>query len=68
MRIALNGHTTAQALQPVQPATSCKCARLRQPSACSHSTCGPQAATQRPQPVQRLPTSGRRGADEAAVG
>ena len=40
-------------LQPVQPGASCSTACLRQPSVCKLITCGGQAATHQPQPVQR---------------
>jgi hypothetical protein len=57
MSMASNGQITAHLAQPVQPGVSCRTACLG-PQACgpgtsSHSTWGGQAATQRPQPVQR---------------
>jgi nitrite reductase/ring-hydroxylating ferredoxin subunit len=61
MLIASNGHTAAHRLQPVQPGGSCSTAVFSQPRASSHSTRGAHTATQRPQPVQRSPISGRGG-------
>ncbi len=51
--IARKGHTTAQSLQPVQPGASCSTACFFQSRAARLSTCGGQAATHQPQPVQR---------------
>ena len=62
MRMALKGQTTAQAAQPVQAWGACSSAVFFQCRACRLSTRGSQAATQRPQPVQRAAlTSGCAG-------
>ncbi|MCL1961297.1 MAG: hypothetical protein FWG56_05910 [Desulfovibrionaceae bacterium] len=56
MRIAPHGQRSAHCAQPVQPGASCSAAVLRQPSVCSDSARGKQAATHQPhqpQPVQR---------------
>ena len=62
--MAWNGQRQAHRLQPVQSAAACSTADLRQSGRVSRlSTRGSQAATQRPQPVQRSASmSGRRGA------
>ena len=54
MRTAPKGHTTMHCAQPVQPDASSSAAVLTQSWGCRLNTCGPQAATQRPQPVQRV--------------
>ena len=63
MRIAPTGQRTAHSAQPVQPAASCSSARLRPASAVSHSTCGAQAATHQPQPLQRAGSMTGRAVD-----
>lgn len=60
MAMAPNGQAMAHFAQPVQPPASCSTADFSQPRGSSHSTCGGQTATQRPQPVQRAgSTTGR---------
>jgi len=53
MAMAWKGHTTAQSLQPVQAGASCNTACFFQSRLSRLSTCGGQAATHQPQPVQR---------------
>lgn len=53
MAMAWKGHATAQSLQPVQAGASCSTACFFQSRRWRLSTCGGQAATHQPQPVQR---------------
>ncbi len=50
--ITPNGHLRSHLRQPVQACASCSTECLPQPSAFRLNTCGGQAATHQPQPVQ----------------
>ncbi len=75
MRIASIGQRSAhsaQPVQPVQPVASSSTARLMpQPlpgSTCSDSTCGGQAATHQPQPVQRFKSMAGKALEAPGMG
>src|SRR4051794_30350805 len=57
--MASKGHTTAHWLQPGQPTGPWTTAAFPQPRRSSQIARGGQAATQRPQPVQRAEISGK---------
>ena len=62
MRMAPNGQRGSQRLQPVQPGTSCRCARLTPCALCRLNTLGGHTATHQPQPVHRSGSTTGKGA------